>query len=68
MPSPHTSHVRMIVVESGTARLGRWLGYERDVLADYRAAFGEEPTPITGVGIMSDADDTGESALASTAT
>jgi hypothetical protein len=64
VPNPYTARVRMVVVESGTARLGRWLAYERDVLADYRAAFGEEPPPISGIGIMSDADDTGESALA----
>ena len=44
--------------------IGRWLAYERDVVADYRAAFGEDPPPISGVGLMTDADDTGESALA----
>ena len=62
--NPYARRVRMIVVESGTAGLGRWLAYERDVLADYRAAFGEEPPPIAGVALMTDADDTGEQALA----
>ena len=64
VPNAYERRVRMIVVESGTARLGRWLDYERDVLADYRAAFGEEPPPIAGVALMTDADDTGERALA----
>ena len=64
VPNPYAPRVRMIVVESGTDRLGRWLAYERDIVADYRAAFGEEPPPIAGVGLMTDADDTGESALA----
>ena len=64
VPNPYARRVRMIVVESGTANLGRWLAYERDVLADYRAAFGEEPPPIAGVGLMTDTDDTGERAVA----
>ena len=62
--NPFTDRVRMIVVENGNANLGRWLEYERDIAADYRAAFGEEPPPIAGVAIMTDADDTGESAVA----
>jgi hypothetical protein len=57
-PNPYTERVRTVVVESGAARLNRWLAYERDVLADYRAAFGEEPPPISGVAIMTDADNT----------
>jgi hypothetical protein len=64
VPNAYERRVRMIVVESGAARLGRWLDYERDVLADYRAAFGEEPPPIAGVALMTDADDTGERAIA----
>ena len=64
VPNPYADRVRMIVVESGTDHLGRWLAYERDVVADYRAAFGEDPPPISGVGLMTDSDDTGESAVA----
>ena len=46
VPNPYTDRVRMIVVESGSARAGRWLSYERDIAADYRAAFGADPPPI----------------------
>ena len=60
----HTARVKMIVVESGPARLNQWLDYERDILADYRRAFGEEPPPISGIALMTDADNTGESAVA----
>jgi len=56
--NPYTDRVRNVVVESGAARLNQWLAYERDVLADYRAAFGEEPPPISGIAIMTDADNT----------
>ena len=62
--SPYERRVRMVVVESGEANLGRWRAYERDVLADYRAAFGEDPPGIAGVGLMTDSDDTGERAVA----
>jgi hypothetical protein len=56
--NPYTDRVRTIVVESGAARLGQWLAYERDLLVDYRAAFGEEPPPISGIALMTDADNT----------
>ena len=52
----------MIVVESGRERTGRWIDYERDVAADWRAAFGGEAPPIAGIAIMTDTDNTGETA------
>ena len=60
VPNPYTDRVRMIVVESGSSRAGRWLSYERDIAADYRAAFGTDPPPVSGVAIMTDTDNTGE--------
>ena len=60
VPNPYTDRVRMIVVETGVARAGRWLDYERDVITDYRAAFGSEPPPIAGIAIMTDTDNTGD--------
>jgi hypothetical protein len=62
--NPYTRRVRTIVVEGGRARLGQWLAYERDIVADYRDAFGEDPPPISGVAIMTDADNTGDRASA----
>jgi hypothetical protein len=64
VPNPYARRVQMIVVESGAANLGKWLAYERDVVADYRAAFNEDPPPIAGVGLMTDTDDTAERAVA----
>ena len=64
VPNAYTSRVKMIVVESGSARVGRWVSERRDLLADYRAAFGEEPPDVSGVAIMTDTDNTGESAVA----
>ena len=54
----------MIVVESGPERLNQWVSEERNVYEDYKKAFGEEPSLISGVAIMTDTDNTGESATA----
>lgn len=58
--SPRTDRVRKIVVESGAAHVGQWLEYRRDIRADFRLAFGEDPGPLIGVALMTDADNTGE--------
>jgi len=63
-PSAYTDWVKMIVVESGGELANRWIDEQRNVLEDYRKAFGEEPSTITGIAIMTDADNTGESTTA----
>jgi hypothetical protein len=57
--SRHTDRVRMIVVESGEERLDQWVNVRRDVLEDYRRAFGEEPGDIVAVGVLTDVGDDG---------
>jgi hypothetical protein len=64
LPSPQIDRIRMVVVESGGARLGQWLTYRRNVLEDYRRAFGEDPGDIVAVGVLTDADNTRQSARA----
>ena len=56
--SVYTEKIQMIVVESGDSRAGEWSEFRRNVLEDYRQAFGEEPSDIVAVGVMTDADDT----------
>jgi hypothetical protein len=60
----YTDRAKMIVVESGAGRVGRWVAEERDLYADYRRLFGGEPPRIAGVAVMTDTDDTGERAVA----
>jgi len=63
--SPHLGDiVKLIVVESGDARVGEWVAEERNVYEDYRRAFGTEPLPVGGVAIMTDTDNTLERATA----
>jgi hypothetical protein len=57
--NPRTERIRKLVVESGPARLNRWLDYERDIRADFRQVFGEEPGRLLHVALMSDGDNTG---------
>ncbi len=62
--SPFTSRVKKIVVDADPASVGKWKSFERDVYADYKRAFGEEPTRISGIAIMVDTDNTHETASA----
>ena len=64
VPNPYTDRVRMIVVESGEEKLNQWVREERNILEDYRKAFGQEPPMISGVAIMTDTDNTAEKAIA----
>jgi hypothetical protein len=64
VPNPYTNRAMMIVVESGEEKVNRWVCEERNVYEDYKKAFGETPSMISGVAIMTDTDNTGESAMA----
>ena len=63
-PSPYVKSVAMIVLRSGDARAGEWVTERRDVLADYRAFFGEDPDAPTAIALMVDTDDTSTSGQA----
>ena len=63
-PSPRSDSVATIVVESGGKAPGSWVNESRDVSADYRAAFGEEPERVSAVALVVDTDDTQSSAVA----
>ena len=58
LTGPRTDRIRKLVVESGAGKLNQWLEYERDIAADYRRAFGEEPGALVAIGIMTDSDNT----------
>lgn len=62
--SSRSDRIRKLVVESGERNLNRWLDYERDIRADYRLAFGEDPGALVGIAIMTDSDNTDSTARA----
>jgi hypothetical protein len=59
-----TGKIQTIVVENGGGRIGEWRELRRNLLEDYRMAFGEEPWDIVAVGVMTDASNTREKARA----
>ena len=61
--NPYTKRVKMIAVQSGKTRLNTWVQEERNVFEDYKTAFSQEPPMIGAVMIMTDSDNTGESAI-----
>jgi hypothetical protein len=54
----------MFVVESGEEKLNQWVSEKSNFYEDYKKAFGQEPPMISGVAIMTDTDNTGESVTA----
>jgi len=56
--NPRSDRVRKIVVDSGTEGLRRWRDHRRDLAADFRRAFGEEPGTLLSVALMTDSDNT----------
>ena len=62
--NPRTDRIRDIVLEAGPEHVGQWLNYQRDIRADYLKAFGQAPGALTGVGLMTDTDNTRQSAVA----
>jgi len=56
--NPRTRRVQMIVASSGAAGVGAWQSLTRDVRADFRRAFGEEPGALRAVGVLTDTDNT----------
>lgn len=61
---PATPRIRMLVVRSGPQGLGQWQDIERDVRADFERAFGETPHTLLGVGLMTDSNNTRQTAQA----
>ena len=49
----------MVVAVSGAAEVGKWMTLSRNVVEDFKSAFGEEPGLMTDVGILTDTDNTG---------
>lgn len=59
IPNPHTSRIRQLVINHGSQQLGEWVTHERNIDADHRLAFGEDPGSLVGLGMMSDSNNTG---------
>ena len=64
-PSPRSDNVATIVLESGNEMSGEWIPERRDLLEDFRMAFGQPPKrPPGAIAVIVDTDDTGSSSIA----
>ena len=64
VPNPFYAKAVMLAVESSNESAGKWIEEERNVYMDYKTIFGEEPPLAGGIAVMTDTDNTGESATA----
>jgi hypothetical protein len=55
---PRAPNVRIVVLQSGPARLDTWVREERNVAEDYQALFGRVPPRVGKIALMSDSNDT----------
>ncbi len=63
--SAYSSESKMIVVHSGAEALGQWRSVQRNLQDDYKRAFGDDDPPdVIAIGLMTDTDNTGSTALA----
>lgn len=56
----YTSRIRTLLVQNTPEPLNEWVTHSRDVVEDFRHAFGEEPGRITAIAVYTDADATGK--------
>ncbi len=59
LENPHSARIRKLIVDSGPGELRRWRMHRRNIVEDYRRAFGAEPGRLIGVAVLTDTDNTG---------
>lgn len=59
-----TDNARVMALRSGAKGAGRWVNEKRDIRADFRQLFGEDIAAIDAVALMTDTDNSGQSATA----
>lgn len=58
--NPTVKYSRVIVLETGEEKANRWLREKRNLVEDYKAAFGTDPEGILALGIQTDTDQSNE--------
>jgi DUF3047 family protein len=62
--SSRSDRIRMLAVAADDQGIGRWQSYTRNLVEDFKRAFGEEPGKVLSIQVMSDTDNTGADAHA----
>ena len=63
-PNAFTRNATMVAVESGDERVGEWVQEKRNILDDIKNLLGIDATRINAVAIMTDTDNSKQSATA----
>jgi hypothetical protein len=64
LENPEVGDSKVIVLESGERKTNRWVWEKRNLVDDYKAAFGADPGGIIALGIQTDADQSNEGVTA----
>jgi hypothetical protein len=64
LDNPSAKYSKVIVLETGEKRANRWIREKRNLLDDYKAAFGMDPNGIIALGIQTDTDQSNEGVTA----
>ena len=62
--SSRSSRIKMLAVAIDDQGIGKWQTYKRNLVEDFKRAFGEEPGNVTSIEIMTDTDNTAADAQA----
>jgi hypothetical protein len=57
---PGEKNCKVFVLESGEGKAGQWVYEKRNILKDYKTAFGKEPDGVLAIGIETDTDNNNE--------
>jgi len=60
----YSAEAKMVILQEDGANAGKWIEQEVNIVDDYHKAFLEDPPLTASIAIMSDSDNTGESAVA----
>lgn len=61
-PNAYTGNAMTVAMQSGNTNVGRWVPQKRNVASDYRRLFGENIKAADGIAVMTDTDNSGQSA------
>jgi len=57
---PGEKNCKVFVLESGESKAGQWVYEKRNIIKDYKTAFGKEPDGVLAIGIETDTDKSNE--------
>ncbi|MEE8328509.1 MAG: DUF3047 domain-containing protein [Thermodesulfovibrionia bacterium] len=59
----YAKETKMIILQAGSEKAGKWMEQEVNIIEDYRKAFGSEPPAIASIAVMNDSDNTKEGSV-----